>query len=161
MRNKNKHKRITQRGIHVFLVPARSGKELWQEKQRKEVPSLIRLVFENPELICSQHSYFLWRKKGTVGNWRGCMILRKGADDSSPCGLKVWVRGGVVLGSIGWCRDPGGVEGTASGSSRGGARPCPPLLPRHRAHLASAEPTPTALQSEQQTEKNRLVSLQV
>ena len=89
------------------------------------------------------------------------MILRKGADDSSPCGLKVWVRGGVVLGSIGWCRDPGGVEGTASGSSRGGARPCPPLLPRHRAHLASAEPTPTALQSEQQTEKNRLVSLQV
>ena len=82
------------------------------------------------------------------------MILRKGADDSSPCGLKVWVRGGVVLGSIGWCRDPGGVEGTASGSSRGGARPCPPLLPRHRAHLASAEPTPTALQSEQQTEKN-------
>ena len=81
------------------------------------------------------------------------MILRKGADDSSPCGLKVWVRGGVVLGSIGWCRDPGGVEGTASGSSRGGARPCPPLLPRHRAHLASAEPTPTALQSELQPEK--------
>ena len=79
------------------------------------------------------------------------MILRKGADDSSPCGLKVWVRGGVVLGSIGWCRDPGGVEGTASGSSRGGARPCPPLLPRHRAHLASAEPTPTTPPSEQPT----------
>ena len=84
------------------------------------------------------------------------MILRKGADDSSPCGLKVWVRGGVVLGSIGWCRDPGGVEGTASGSSRGGARPCPPLLPRHRAHLASAEPTPTTLQVNSQQPENML-----
>ena len=63
MRNIKTNKKITEGGIHVFLVPARSGKELWQEKQRKEVPSLIRLVFENPELICSQHSNFLWRKK--------------------------------------------------------------------------------------------------
>ena len=61
-----------------------------------------------------------------------------------------------MLGSIGWCRDPGGVEGTASGSSRGGARPCPLLLPRHRAHLASAEPTPTTLQVNSQQPENML-----
>ena len=48
MRNIKTNKKITEGGIHVFLVPARSGKEFWQEKQRKEVPSLIRLVFENP-----------------------------------------------------------------------------------------------------------------
>ena len=81
------------------------------------------------------------------------MILRKGADDSSPCGLKVWVVlwGGVVEG----------IDRQAGAEGGPALLPCPPLLPRHRAHLASAEPTPTALQSEQQTEKNRLVSLQV
>ena len=57
--------------------------------------------------------------------------------DCPPCGLKVWVPWGGVVGID---RHAGAEGGPALLSCRG-----------HRAHLASAEPTPTTPPSEQPT----------
>ena len=49
-----------------------------------------------------------------------------------------------------------GIDRQAGAEGGPALLPCPPLLPRHRAHLASAEPTPTTLQVNSQQPENML-----